>query len=163
PWMGFLFGWAQLVVIRTGNIGMMAYVFGHYATALWNFGEASTLVYAVGSVTVLTTLNMLGVVLGKGVQNLLTAAKVLGLGGILVAGTLSPHVSIAGPIVALNQANIALAMVFVMFTYGGWNDAALVAAEVRDPRRNIPRALILGTCIITLIYVLVNAAYVRGL
>src|SRR5438132_5380290 len=98
PWMGFLFGWAQLVVIRTGNIAMMAYVFADYAIRLWDFGAGNprwftetevAFLYAATAVTVLALLNILGVVFGKGTQNVLTAAKVLGLGGILVAGFLA--------------------------------------------------------------------------
>src|SRR5438876_10618241 len=75
PWMGFLFGWAQLVVIRTGNIGMMAYVFADYAVRLWDFGQDAALIYAVLSVSILSFLNILGIVFGKGTQNLLTLAK----------------------------------------------------------------------------------------
>src|SRR6266849_1300384 len=102
PWMGFLFGWAQLVVIRTGNIGMMAYVFADYATRWWDFGKSEprwlseaqvAFSYALLAVTVLSVLNILGVVFGKGTQNVLTAATVVGLGAILVAGIfLSPAV-----------------------------------------------------------------------
>jgi amino acid transporter len=172
PWMGFLFGWAQLVVIRTGNIGMMAYVFADYATRLWDFGKGDprslseaqvAFTYAVLAVTVLSVLNILGVVFGKGTQNLLTVAKVLGLGGILVAGVfLSPSVA-AGPAKEPSGISFGLAMVLVLYTYGGWNDAALVAAEQRNPRRNIPLALVLGTAAITLIYLLVNSAYLVSL
>src|SRR5437762_389498 len=133
PWLGFLFGWAQLVVIRTGNIGMMAYVFADYAIRLWDFGQGEprrldatqvTFVYAVVAVTVLSVLNILGVVFGKGTQNVLTAAKVLGLGGILVAGFLSPA-GVSAPVKESNGVSLGLAMVLVLYTYGGWNDAAL--------------------------------------
>jgi APA family basic amino acid/polyamine antiporter len=171
PWMGFLFGWAQLVVIRTGNIGMMAYVFADYATRLWDFGKGDprwlseaqvAFTYAALAVTVLSVLNILGVVFGKGIQNLLTVAKVLGLGGILVAGFLSPAVASA-PAKESTGVSFGLAMVLVLYTYGGWNDAALVAAEQRNPRRNIPLALVLGTAAITVIYLLVNSAYLASL
>jgi amino acid transporter len=173
PWMGFLFGWAQLVVIRTGNIGMLAYVFADYAIGLWDFGAGEprlltklqvTSVYAAAAVTVLSLLNLLGVVFGKSTQNILTAAKVLGLGGILMAGLLAPYSEASPPGKALSDPPLfGLAMILVLYTYGGWNDAALVAAEQRNPRRNIPLALILGTLAIMLIYVLVNAAYLRSL
>src|SRR5438876_952448 len=164
PWMGFLFGWAQLVVIRTGNIGMMGYVFGDYAVKLFGLDKEWSLACALGAVTVLSVLNLLGVTFGKRTQNLLTLAKVLGLGGILLAGFLAPEPGAAAlkekaPV----QVSLGLAMVFVLYTFGGWNDAALVAAEQRNRRRNITLSLILGTCAITLIYVLVNAAYLFGL
>jgi amino acid transporter len=162
PWVGFLFGWAQLVIIGTGNIGMMAYVFGDYAVRLWHLERAQSTWFAMSAVTVLTFLNILGLVVGKGVQNLLTACKVLGLGGIVLAGLLAPAKdSYIGSVTV--SANFGLAMVFVLYTYGGWNDAALVAADQHIGRRNIPLALILGTAAVTLIYVLVNAAYLLGL
>ena len=164
PWMGFLFGWAQLVVIRTGNIGMMGYVFGDYAVDLFGLPEQYSLACAAAAVTVLSLLNLLGVTFGKRTQNLLTLAKVLGLGGILLAGFLAPRV---GPAAlseqAARQVGLGLAMVFVLYTFGGWNDAALVAAEQRHGRRNITLSLIIGTSAITLLYVLVNTAYLFGL
>src|SRR5258708_30580146 len=128
-WAGFLFAWAQLAVIRAGNIGMMAYIFADYANRLWSFGSQATLVYALLTVTVLTGMNALGIVLGKGTQNILSAAKVLGLGGILVAGFLSPY-SGPGPSAEtpFGWESFGVAMVLVSYTYGGWNDAALVAA-----------------------------------
>jgi amino acid transporter len=169
PLVGFLFGWAQLAVVLTANIGMMAYVFADYAVRVWEFGTPSKFVYAAGAVVVLTLLNALGLVLGKGAQNVLTVAKVLGLGGVLAAACVSRN---AAPPLAFGESSAATAMtwggfagamVLLFITYGGWNDAAFVAAEVRDGRRNIPRALILGTLGITAIYLLVNAAYLWSL
>ena len=85
-WVGFLFGWAQLTVILTGSIGAMAYAFGDYAVELFGWAPSHSVWLAVGSVVVLTVLNLFGVVFGKTVQNLLTAVKILGLGAIVVAG-----------------------------------------------------------------------------
>jgi len=164
PCVGFLFGWAQLAVLRTGNIGMMAYVFADYAARLWDFGPGTTLWYAAFAVGALSLLNILGVVFGKRTQNMLTAAKVLGLGGILVAGLLwstpTPMHSAAAP---AYFDSFMFAMVLAFFTYGGWNDAAYVAAELRDGQKTIARALIVGALAITAIYLLVNAAYLWGL
>lgn len=161
--MGFLFGWAQLTVILTGSIGAMAYAFGDYAVELFDWDLAHSVWLAVGSVAVLTLLNMLGIVFGKSIQNLLTAVKVLGLIAIGIAGFVwggeaswTARQPMAGP-------GFGLAMVFVLYAYGGWNDAAFVAAEVRHRHRNMPLALILGTAGITLIYLLVNAAFLWGL
>ncbi len=160
-WAGFFFGWAQLAVILTGSIGMMAYVFADYAVRLW---PGPAYLYAVLAVVVLSSLNVLGVTLGKGTQNLLSTAKVLGLGGIIVAGFIWGQ---AGPATfqtaAAGSSSFGLAMIFVLYTYGGWNDAAFVAAELQDRRRNIPLALVLGTAAITVIYLLVNTGYLLGL
>jgi amino acid transporter len=163
-WVGFLFGWAQLTVILTGSIGAMAYAFADYAIALWDKLDASWSVWlAGGSVLVLTVLNVLGVVFGKTVQNLLSVIKILGLGGITVAGLVWGGTASLDVEVPMTAAGFGLAMVFVLYAYGGWNDAAFVAAEVRDRHRNMPLALLLGTGGITLVYLLVNLAYLWGL
>ncbi len=161
-WVGFLFGWAQLAVILTGSIGAMAYAFADYAVPLFDLAPRWTAWLAVGAVTVLTLLNLCGVLFGKTTQNVLTVAKVLGLLGMTVAGLVwgsgswEAREPISGP-------GFGLAMVFVLYAYGGWNDAAFVAAEVRDRERNLPLALLLGITGITLIYLLINVAYLRGL
>jgi basic amino acid/polyamine antiporter, APA family len=161
---GFLFGWCQLTVLMTGSIGMMAYIFADYAARLWQLGAPWKPALAATAVLVFTWTNLVGLIFGKRTQNLLTLLKVLGIGGIVVAGFL--WAKPAAPIAAAASAgggSIGLAMILVLYTYGGWNDAALVASEIHDRRRNIPRALVLGTVLLTLIYVLVNAAYILGL
>jgi amino acid transporter len=168
-WLGFLFGWAQISVILTGSIGMMAYVFANYASTLADFGPGTTLVYAIGSVVVLSLTNLWGVALGKHVQNVLSSAKLLGLSAVVIAGLLAvpPEASaVAEPVAqgttGAGLAAFASALVLVFLTYGGWNDAAYFVAEMRDSRK-IVRALTLGILIITVTYLLVNAAYLRAL
>jgi amino acid transporter len=179
-WAGFLFGWVQLTVILTGSIGMMAFVFANYAIRL--FGEAfgmelgiiSTFAFAGGAVFLLTLTNILGVVFGKTVQNILTFAKVVGLGAIIVAGFYAPLTDAwTQPGLSLAELkgltfpgfapSLGVALVLILYTYGGWNDAAFVAAEVRNGKKNITRSLILGILIITALYMLVNAAYIHSL
>jgi APA family basic amino acid/polyamine antiporter len=162
PWVGFLFGWAQLAVIVPASIGMMAYVFADYAAHFGGLGPAGTFGCAALAVVLLTFLNALSVPLGKRAQNVLSAAKVLGLGGLLLAGFLR-HPALVTPAAPPPGGSLAFALVLVFLTYGGWNDAAYVAAEVRDGRRNIPRALVLGTLAVTALYLLVNAAYLWAL
>jgi APA family basic amino acid/polyamine antiporter len=161
-WMGFLFGWAQLAVILTGSIASMAYAFADYGVQLWGAkpGDTpATLWLAAGSIAVLSVMNLLGVMVGKSVQNYLSAVKILGLVGIFVAavmcssrGSLESSGTIEGP-------GLGLALVFVLYAYGGWSDAAFVAAEVRGRQRNLPLALFLGIGLITVIYLLVIMAY----
>ncbi|MHC4080573.1 MAG: APC family permease [Planctomycetota bacterium] len=157
---GFLFGWAQLTVVLTGSIGAMAYAFADYGKRLWDLTPDATVWLALAAIVVPTLANALGVVVGKTAQNILSAAKVIGLAGVVAAGLLwgggGPLTTPAGPI---RGQGFALAMVFVLYAYGGWNDAAFVAAEVRNRAVNLPRALILGTIGITAIYLAVNAAY----
>jgi amino acid transporter len=166
PWAGFLFGWAQAAIVRPGDIAVMAFAFATYARAVCDplAGTAfpwTQQVYAVAAAILFTVINVLGVREGKWTQNLLTLAK--GLGLVLIAGvalTAAPT-----PVAAGNPAPLpfSLALIFVLFTYGGWNEMAYVAAEMKDPRRNIVRALCLGTGAVTLVYVLVNGAFLRAL
>jgi amino acid transporter len=174
PWVGFLFGWAQLTVVFAASIGAMAHVFASYATRMYDLrqlpqladiGLSSEFLYATLAIVLLTLFNIVGVGLGKWTQNLLTIAKVTGLGSILVAGFFwaksSPVDWEPAPWRDLGWGSLAI--ILVLYAYGGWNDAAFVAAEVRNRQRNIPLALILGVGAITLIYLLVNAAYLMGL
>lgn len=298
---GFLFAWAQLWIVRPGSIGAMAYVFARYFDRLLplsqylagayrslspagaaagellkasqQFGESlSLLIYAAGAVVVFSLINIAGVREGKWTQNLLTTAKVLGLGGIFVAGMFfanrqpaaeQPPAEPGAQAAALHQvgrgerfempvasrtaqaaqganagrhfgasragelvhippealpaepaqtappaaaadlasqsesaaapggssdaaqqgesakqppaaaddvesggftlAMFGMAMIFVLYTYGGWNEMAYVGAEVRNPKKNILRALLLGTVAVTVIYVVVTLAFVNSL
>jgi APA family basic amino acid/polyamine antiporter len=168
-WCGFLFGWAQLAVILTASIGAMAFVFGDYAVKVWNppetvaSRETWTALLAAAAVAVLSLTNILGVVLGKWTQNLLSLLKVIGLGAIIYTGFKFGSADVTAGRAPLDKsAGFGMAMIFVLYAYGGWNDAAFVAAEVRK-RRNIILALILGTALITVIYLAVNVAYLRAL
>ncbi len=157
PSLGFLFGWAQLVVILTGSIGAMAYAFAEYGVRLGGWEAAAAVWLALGVVVVLSAINLLGVAVGKTTQNLLTSAKVLGLVAIVIAGfTATPAESITVDDSSA-AGSLGLALVFVLYAFGGWNDAAFVSAEVRDRKRNMPRALFLSIGLITAIYLLINA------
>ncbi len=163
-WAGFLFGWAQLAIVRPGDIAVMAFAFATYAGAIYNpFSEGSQgqVVYAVSATTILTLINVLGVRQGKWTQNLLTTAKALGL--LFVAG--ASFMARPAPSSAATTAPLpfSLALIFVLFTYGGWNEMAYVAGEVRNPRKNIVRALVLGMAAVTLLYLMVNAAFLHTL
>jgi len=159
PWAGFLFGWAQLVAVLTASLGAMAYVFADYAIVLWEGGTAPAL--ACGVVIALTLPNVLGVGLSRRVQNALTAAKLVGLVALVVAGCLAPAPEPVPPGDRLG--GMGFALILVLYAYGGWNDAAFIAAEMREPQRNVPRVLIGGTALVVVIYLVVNAAYLAAL
>ncbi len=165
PWLGFLFGWAQLTGVFSGSIGAMAYVFADYTRQLTGSAAATGVWFACAAVLALTSLHVTGVRTGKTVQNVLTIAKLLGLGMLLVVGlcgdpgeplTVRHEVSEDAP-------GFGLAMILILYAYGGWNDSAFVATEVRDPHRNVPRSLIMGMLFVAVIYLLINLAYIRGL
>lgn len=166
PQVAFLFAWARLAVIQTGAIAMQAFVIGNYATGLLPLGTYSTPLYAAAVVVILTALNMAGLRLGKGTQKLLTGLTLLGLGLVIVAGGLCAlrGTGAAGPAPAAGgPPALGLAMVFVLLTYGGWNEAAYLSAEVRGDRRSILRVLLWGIGLVTALYVLANLGYLAGL
>jgi amino acid transporter len=165
----FLYGWARMTVIVAGSIAVFAYLFGDYFSRVIYLGEHSSALWAGIIVIVLTAINYAGIREGKATQDLFTFLEASGLVVIAGAGLIfAPDVPPAPPAAAGGEpwyigAGIGSAMVFVLFTYGGWNDAAYISAEVRDPRRNMVRALLYSIGLITLLYVLVNLAYAKGL
>lgn len=163
-WAGYLFGWTQLVIVRPGDIALMAFVFARYAQTLYAPLPNMLPVYAVLAVIVLSAINILGVREGKWTQNLLTVIKVLGLAVLILVGFLAP---IQPPQITTHPVvpggGLQLALILVLFTYGGWNEMAYVAAEVRQPKKNISRALVTGTLVVMALYVLANSAFLSAL
>jgi APA family basic amino acid/polyamine antiporter len=165
-WAGFLFGWVQLVVIRPGTIAAMAFAFATYAQQLYNpfSAQQSALgaqCYAGVAVLVLTGINILGVREGKWTQNALTIVKALGLLSIVAVALFAPEPS--ETIQKFDPLPLSLALILVMFCFGGWNEMAYVASEVKNPNRNIVRALVLGTLTVTALYLLANGAFLTVL
>ncbi len=162
--VGFLFVWSRMTVIQPGSIAMLAFVFGDYLSQILPLGHYAPSLYAVLSVAILTALNLIGGQKGKWTQNLLTSLKVIGLFSVVIVGMIaSPSPSPTVPIDPQPETSFGLAMVFVLLTFGGWNEAAYVSAELHEVRRNMVRALLWGIGIITGIYLLINLAYLRGL
>jgi amino acid transporter len=120
---------------------------------------------AIGLIAALAWLNYFGVKLGGDVQVAVTTVKVVLIAGIVVAGLGfgSPHAAAPVSAVPLTAAGFFAALVAALWAYDGWNNVAMVASEVRDPQRNLPRALIGGTLAVIAIYLLANAAYFRVL
>lgn len=167
-WVGFLFAWCQLWVVRPGSIGAFAYVFARYAKQIFPLddGPHSLIIYAVASIVVLSVINIVGVQQGKRTQNVLTTAKVLGLAAVFLVGmffTTAHAPSPAGPAKPIALSDFYLPMIFIFYAFGGWNEMAYVAAEVRQPDKNILRSLVLGTVATTAIYVLVTLAFLHAL
>lgn len=165
--VGFLFAWCEFWMVRPGSVGSLAFIFADYANQVVPLGTQTPVLYAAGAVVLLSGLNVLGVVTGKWTQNVLTLAKLAGLVAVVVVGFAYSSAAAASAGAAEGglaaSTNWATAMIFILYAYGGWNDMAYVSAEVRDPNRNIVRALLLGTTAVTAIYVLVNAAFLHAL
>lgn len=163
--VSFLFAWARMSVIQTGAIAAIAFVIGDYGSQLYTLGTGGSAVYAAIAVIAITALNIVGTPQSKWVQNALTIGLALGILAVVAAGLAWAPAAAAIDSGAKNSgpAFTGLALIFILLTYGGWNEAAYLTAEVKDARRNIVRALVLGLLIITALYLLLNLAYVNAL
>ncbi|TDK23364.1 amino acid permease [Luteimonas aestuarii] len=160
----FLYAWARLTVIQTGSIVLLAYVVGDYMQQILDLGAWSSTIYAALTVLLLTACNWLGIRQGTTVQNVLTALELLGLGLVIAAGLLFAPDAVPLASVGTGEGGaLGLVLVFVLLTYGGWNEAVYMTAEVRDAKRWMPRILTLSLIIIAALYVLANLAYLRVL
>jgi basic amino acid/polyamine antiporter, APA family len=160
----FLYAWSRFTVIQTGSIVLLAYVVGDYMRQLFDLGPWSSTIYAAATVALLTACNWLGIRQGTTVQNVLTALEIVGLCLVIAAGLLfAPDAVALAPTVERDGGALGLVLVFVLLTYGGWNEAVYMTAEVRDARRWMPRILTLSLIVIAALYVLANLAYLRVL
>ena len=165
--LAFLFAWSRCSVIQTGSIAILCYVFADYLAPVLSLKPGSSPMLAAVAVVALTGLNLAGLRHGKRTQLLLTTAELIGLGAVIIAGLVlldgAASSAATTPATSPGLAGLGLAMVFVLLTYGGWNEAAYISAEVRDGRRAMARTLLWGIGIITTLYVLANLAYVHAL
>ncbi len=163
---GFLCAWSRMAVIQTGSIAFLGFLVGDYTAALFDAEQARWIppMVAGAVVVILTLVNLVGLRQGTGAQYALTTVEVLGLCAIIAAGFLGPAAS--APAAAASEgggAGIGLATVFVLLTFGGWSEAAYLSAELRDRRRGVVHTLAWGLGILTVLYLLANAAYLRAL
>jgi len=180
PIWGFLYSWTQMFVAKSGSIATLATGFLIYLTNF--FPRLDTVFYrislpvgpgggplelrygqlfAIALILALAWLNYYGVKLGGEVQVVITAIKVALIAGIVIVGLGfgSAHAPAAAPVVAGGTAGFFAALAAALWAYDGWNNVVMVASEVREPQRNLPRALVLGTAAVIGIYLLANAAY----
>lgn len=166
---GFLFGWAELTLIRAVSVAAISSVFGEYLLRSFGYDAAAHArvadYLAVGAVTFATVVNVMGVRLGAAIVGLSTTTKYLGLAAIVTTafllggdhGASAEHlVAAAGPV---SPGLFGLALISVLWAYDGFVDIAYAGGEVKDPQRTLPRALIFGTLAIVVIYLLTNVAY----
>ncbi|MEX2593704.1 MAG: amino acid permease [Anditalea sp.] len=164
----FLFAWARMSVIQSGSVALLAFIFGDYASQVYSLGDHSSVIYAAIVVGILTGINILGVNMGTAAQKLLTTVEVVGIIIVIVVGfffvpSTTEVVNSTTPMGSGTISSLGLAMVFVLLTFGGWNEAAYISAELRSGRKHMVKALIISIIIITAVYLLVNLAYLRGL
>jgi len=191
PLTAFLYGWALLLVISTGATAAVAVTFARYAAPFLGLTDAATKPLAIGAIAALTAVNYVGVKPGAVTQNVFTVLKLAALAALIVLGLFVAPSFIAaggvgastglapalvggvapllapvlpspeglGPIVVA----VGIALVPILFAYGGWQQSNFVAEEMVDAERVLPLALLMGTAAVILVYVLANVAYVRVL
>ena len=164
--VSFLYAWARASVINTGSIALLAFVFGDYFSQVWPWGTHGNAYWAFAIVVSLTAINIWGVKASARVQMVLTAFEVLGLVAVVVAGFALPSATSTAPAAFSHTPTLAmtgLALVFVLLTFGGWNEAAYVSAEIKGNSRTMVWVMVSSMLILTLIYLLVNIALLNGL
>jgi amino acid transporter len=167
--ISFLYGWAKAMVINTGSIALLAFVFGDYMTKVIPLGSQSVIYWAVVIVVVLTIVNLIGIQASARIQTALTVLEVSGLIAIIIAGfglftaplppVINPPLFSSTPQLGM----LGLGMVFVLLTFGGWNESAYISAELKGTPQTIVRVIVLSILIISIIYLLTNMALINGL
>jgi amino acid transporter len=163
----FVFGWANLWVIKPTVIASIASVFAiYFCDALGLTGTTPQVLAAAAAILVLTIVNWLGVKEGAGTASVFTTLKIAGIGAMCVAAFVLPHstpeVGAVPPAPALQHPlllAIVLSMIPILFAYDGWTDSTYVGGEIRNPRRTLPIAIIGGTALVVVGYVITNVAY----
>jgi len=176
PLPAFLFGWAELLVIRPGAFGAISITAAAYTLRLVGIDPAAPVgglpihaeqLLAAAYVAIVAAVNYRGIHRGALLQNISTAFKVAALLALVVLGfALGGGIADSGPAPAVRGSPVGLsavllAMVSILWAYDGWGDLAYVGGEVRDPQRNLPLALVIGTATVVVLYLGANLVYLH--
>ena len=157
--LGFLFAWGRMTVMQTGAIAAVAFAYGDYAVTLVPLGAAGPALHAALAVIVLAGVQLAGTQVSGRVQVVLTLLTIVLVVVVALAGFIGAQAETAPPAPSAQAKGAAgLALVFILLTYGGWNEAAYLSGEIRDAKRNVLRVLLTGTGIVTALYLLINIA-----
>jgi APA family basic amino acid/polyamine antiporter len=167
PAVAFMFGWTALLVTQTGGMALSAVTFAVYFTPLTGLHVSQTYV-AIAAIVVLNAINGLGVREGGTTQNMLMILKAAAIAGIIAVGLFgsahgAQHAALAVPPGAAVLPLLGAALLSVLFSYDGWQTAAFLDAELKEPAKSLPRALVLGVLGVVALYVLVTVAGLRTL
>ena len=164
--ISFIYGWSRATIINPGSIALLAFVFGDYMSTLVNLGAYSSAIWALLIVVVLTVVNLAGIHASSRMQTWLTLTEIVGLLAVVAAG-FWVDAPASGTIQWFAQAPApaqwGLCLVFVLLTFGGWNEAAYISAELKGGPRTMVRVILASMLILTAIYLLVNTALLLGL
>jgi APA family basic amino acid/polyamine antiporter len=170
PLPGFLYGWTELLVINSGGIAAVSVTFATYAISLSGLPGRATTPLAIAAIAVLSAINYLGIKPGSVTQNVLTVLKLAALAALILVGlSLAPtqaglSTASTAPTASSSLISaIGAALIPVLFAYGGWQSTNFVAAEIKHPQRDLPRAILLGVVGVVVVYLLANVAYVKVL
>jgi APA family basic amino acid/polyamine antiporter len=169
PGVAFLFGWASLLIIQSGGLAAVAITFAQYTLRLFGADASRAAPLAVASIALVAAVNYFGVKPGSRLLNVLVVAKIATLAALIGGGLfLSRQPPAAVPASSAYPGGAGLvafgaALIPILFTYGGWQSANIIAEEMRDARRTLPRALVAGTLIVIAIYLLANVVYLNAL
>jgi APA family basic amino acid/polyamine antiporter len=159
----FLFAWGRMTVMQTGAIAAVAFVYGDYATVILPLGPWSSAIHAAIAVAALSLLQLMGTVLSGRAQLALTILTVSAVVLVAILGFTAEQRAPTASGDGSSGGAIGLALVFILLTYGGWNEAAYLSGEVRDARRNMARVLLIGAGAVTALYLIVNFSLVWAL
>ena len=159
-----MFAWARCTVIQTGAIALVAFVYGDYAQGIVPLGPYGPAIHAGIIILIFTSINIAGTMQGKTAQQIFTAMDILAIlmlvaAGLVVVVSGGPKLAAPSTLGGGGSNMLGLAMVFVLLTYGGWNEAAYLSAELRDGKRNMVRVLVVSIVTVTVFYFLAAWAY----
>ncbi|MBE8719476.1 amino acid permease [Sphingobacterium sp. Ka21] len=165
---GFLFAWARMSIIQTGSIALLSFIVGDYMSELYGLGAYSSSIYAIVVVIGLTLTNIIGVHVGTGAQKLLVGMQFIGLAFLIVVGLFfapTDQELVAEPLIANSDFSMSIgtALVMVLLTFGGWNEAGYISSEMRGGSKKMATVMVASILIITAIYLLINFAYLNVL
>jgi basic amino acid/polyamine antiporter, APA family len=164
-WMGFLYGWAYLLIITSGSIAVLSLAFSYYLSYFIPMDQYGKIVTSIIVIIMVTTLNVFRAKFGEIFSNIFTTLKLLGIFIIIGAGLFFGNSNQS--FINLNFgfgngssiSGFGVALVSVLFSYGGWQHASFLAAETKNPSRNVPVAMISGALIVIAVYLMVNVSY----
>jgi basic amino acid/polyamine antiporter, APA family len=165
PAVAFLYGWVLLLVIQTGGMAAVSITFARYFLELTGLHTPDWIV-AVTALATLTLINCLGVKTGGRTQSALMVMKIIAIAGLVIAGLLLAGKHVTATTSADRAWSLTAfggAMVPVLFAYGGWQTANFIAAEVKEPKKNLPRGLLIGMLGVLVLYTAVNWVCLRSL
>jgi basic amino acid/polyamine antiporter, APA family len=169
PAVAYLWGWAMFWVMHSGIIAVIASVFARYVGHFFPLGDQGTRAAAVGAIVVLSAVNYLGVRRASALQTFFTAVKLLAVVAIVAMGVwfFATADGAAGATTTVpasfSAGSFSRAMIAGLFAFGGWHMVTYAAEETEDAPRTIPRSLLIGTLIVTVAYIAINAAYLAVL